>query len=151
MANPAIIAGVLSRVSSGTKDEVKNRLPNVQTPGPEGPGPKCLEKRPSQEPSRRVRHDRGAANRPSTAKGVFEYQDSGPNTFLCAENQARESRSEMNKHKYFQSSSLQSSNRCAHLPESHRTLRDGSFGWRCPRHFVPGYDRTVPSGRRVPS
>ena len=60
-------------------------------------------------------------------------------------------------------------NRCAHLHESHRTLRDGSFGvalsqalrarlrshralrdcsfgWRCPRHFVPGYDRTVPSG-----
>ena len=20
------------------------------------------------------------------------------------------------------------------------------FGWRCPRHFVPGYDRTVPPG-----
>src|ERR1700754_1154648 len=26
-------------------------------------------------------------------------------------------------------------------------LRAGSFGWRCPRHFVPGYDRTVPPGR----
>jgi hypothetical protein len=36
---------------------------------------------------------------------------------------------------------------CAHLHESDRTLRDGSFGWRCPRHFVPGYDRTVPPGR----
>src|SRR5271166_3007133 len=34
-------------------------------------------------------------------------------------------------------SSLQSSNRCARLHESHRTLRDGSLGWRCPRHFVP--------------
>ena len=22
----------------------------------------------------------------------------------------------------------------------------GSLGWRCPRHFVPGYDRTVPPG-----
>jgi hypothetical protein len=22
----------------------------------------------------------------------------------------------------------------------------GSLGWRCPRHFVPGYDHTVPPG-----
>ena len=29
---------------------------------------------------------------------------------------------------------------------THRTLRDGSLGWRFPRHFVPGYDRTVPPG-----
>src|SRR5271166_1880225 len=43
-------------------------------------------------------------------------------------------------------SPLQSSNRCAYLHESHRTLRDGSLGWRCPRHFVPGYGRTVPPG-----
>jgi hypothetical protein len=33
------------------------------------------------------------------------------------------------------------------LHESDRTLRDGFFGWRCPWHFVPGYDRTVPPGR----
>jgi hypothetical protein len=33
------------------------------------------------------------------------------------------------------------------LHESDRTLRDGSFGWRWPRHFVPGYDRAVPPGR----
>src|SRR5271165_3393155 len=46
----------------------------------------------------------------------------------------------------FEISSLQSSNRCAHLHESHRTLRDGSLGWRCPRHFVPGYDRCCPYG-----
>ena len=46
----------------------------------------------------------------------------------------------------FEISSLQSSNRCAHLHESHRSLRDGTLGWRCPRHFVPGYDRTVPPG-----
>jgi hypothetical protein len=39
-----------------------------------------------------------------------------------------------------------SSNRCAHRHESHRTLRDGSFGGCFPRHFVPGYDRTVPPG-----
>ena len=49
----------------------------------------------------------------------------------------------------FETSSLQSSNRCAHLHESDRTLRDGSFGWRCSRHFVPGYDRTVPPGRTI--
>jgi hypothetical protein len=30
---------------------------------------------------------------------------------------------------------------------SHRTLRDGSFDGRFPRHFVPGYDRVVPPGR----
>jgi hypothetical protein len=47
----------------------------------------------------------------------------------------------------FEMSSPQSSNRCARLRESDRTLRDGSFGWPCPRHFVPGYDRTVPPGR----
>src|ERR1700722_57004 len=30
---------------------------------------------------------------------------------------------------------------------SYRTLRDGSFAWRFSRHFVPGYDRTVPPGQ----
>ena len=30
---------------------------------------------------------------------------------------------------------------------SYRTLRDGSFEGRFPRHFVPGYDRTVPPGQ----
>jgi hypothetical protein len=29
---------------------------------------------------------------------------------------------------------------------SYRTLRDGPFEGRFPRHFVPGYDRTVPPG-----
>jgi hypothetical protein len=38
------------------------------------------------------------------------------------------------------------SNRCIHLHESYRTLLDGSLGWRCARHFVPGYDRIVPPG-----
>ncbi len=38
--------------------------------------------------------------------------------------------------------------KCAPRQESHRTLRDGSLGWRCPRHFVPGYDRTVPPGQK---
>ncbi len=31
---------------------------------------------------------------------------------------------------------------------SYRTLRDGSFGVRCPRHFVPGYDHAVPPGQK---
>ena|ERR1700722_8339077 len=31
---------------------------------------------------------------------------------------------------------------------SYRTLRDGSFGGRFSRHFVPGYDRCRPSGAR---
>jgi hypothetical protein len=30
---------------------------------------------------------------------------------------------------------------------SYRTLRDGTFEGPFPRHFVPGYDRVVPSGR----
>ena len=36
----------------------------------------------------------------------------------------------------------------AHLHGSYRTLRDGSFGGRYPRHFVPGYDHAVPLGRK---
>ena len=32
---------------------------------------------------------------------------------------------------------------------SYRTLRDGSFGVRCPRHFVPGYDHAVPPGQEA--
>jgi hypothetical protein len=38
--------------------------------------------------------------------------------------------------------------KCAHLQESDRTLRDGSFWASLPRHFVPGYDRTVPAGKK---
>jgi hypothetical protein len=38
------------------------------------------------------------------------------------------------------------SNRCAYLHESYRTLRDGSLGWRCSRHFVPGYDQVSAYG-----
>jgi hypothetical protein len=30
---------------------------------------------------------------------------------------------------------------------SYRTLRDGSFEGRFPRHFVPGYDQPVPPGQ----
>jgi hypothetical protein len=30
---------------------------------------------------------------------------------------------------------------------SYRTLGDGSFEGRFPRHFVPGYDRTVTPGQ----
>jgi hypothetical protein len=38
-------------------------------------------------------------------------------------------------------------NRGAHTCKIRPTLRDGSLGWRCSRHFVPGYDRCVPPGR----
>jgi hypothetical protein len=31
---------------------------------------------------------------------------------------------------------------------SHRTLRDGSFEGRFPRHFVPGYDQPIPPGQK---
>ena len=37
----------------------------------------------------------------------------------------------------------------ADLRESYRTLRDGSFEGRCPRHFVPGYDRCCSYGTRL--
>jgi hypothetical protein len=30
---------------------------------------------------------------------------------------------------------------------SYRALRDGTFEGHFPRHFVPGYDRVVPTGR----
>ena len=34
--------------------------------------------------------------------------------------------------------------------QSHRALRDGAFFLTHPRHFVPGYDRLVPSGQKKP-
>src|SRR5580700_5982434 len=86
----------------------------------------------------------GMIGRPGTAKGVLEDQDS--NTFLRAENamnvQARESvchgkklyrRPEIIQHtffKFFYSRFRHSNHRIgAHtMRESHRTLRDGSFG-----------------------
>src|ERR1700674_2168457 len=49
----------------------------------------------------------------------------------------------------FEISSLTSSTRCAHGHEAYRSLRDGSFGMRCPRHFVPGYDHAVPPGQNT--
>jgi hypothetical protein len=37
---------------------------------------------------------------------------------------------------------------CPYTPHrSYRTLRDGLAGARCPRHFVPAYDRAVPPGQ----
>jgi hypothetical protein len=38
--------------------------------------------------------------------------------------------------------------KCVHLQESDRTLREDSFGAAIPRHFVSGYDRTVPPGQK---
>jgi hypothetical protein len=42
--------------------------------------------------------------------------------------------------------SLQLWNGCAYRRESDRTLREGFLRSRFTRHFVPGYDRTVPPG-----
>ncbi len=44
---------------------------------------------------------------------------------------------------------LQSPNRSAHTFKN-QTVPYGtvSWGWRCSRHFVPGYDRTVPPGQK---
>ena len=84
-------------------------------------------KAPPKEPSRRVRYDRAQR----IPDGISRRHVRRISVSVFA----------------FEISSLQSSNRCPHLHESHRTLRDGSFGWRFPRHFVPGYDRTVPPGR----
>ena len=38
-------------------------------------------------------------------------------------------------------------NRCAY--QHNHTVPYGTalLGWRCPRHFVPGYDQAVPLGR----
>src|SRR5271166_7166562 len=88
-----------------------------------------------------------------------------PNTFLCAENamnvQARESVCHgknciVGQNVYnINVFSFSIQNSLTPIIESVRTParitpyptgRLGSLGWRCPRHFVPGYDRTVPPG-----
>jgi hypothetical protein len=48
----------------------------------------------------------------------------------------------------FETSSLQSSNRCAHLHESNRTLRDGSFGWHLSQALRARLRSHRPSGTR---
>src|SRR6202043_508016 len=87
-----------------------------------------------------------------------------PNTFLCAENamnvQARESvchgkklyrRPEIIQHKLFQfsySKCRHSNHRIGAHTCANQTVPYGTalLGRRGPRHFVPGYDRTVPPG-----
>src|SRR5580700_12268323 len=104
----------------------------------------------------------GMIGRPCTAKGVLEDQDS--NTFLRAENamnvQARESvchgkklyrRPEIIQQTFFQfsySKFRHSNHRIGAQTCANHTVPYGTvlLGWRCPRHFVPGYDRTVPPG-----
>src|ERR1700674_1335382 len=97
-------------------------------------------------------------------KALSNIRIQDPNTFLCAENemnvQARESvchgkklyrRPETIQHKCFQfsySKFRHSNHRIgAHTCTNH-TVPYGTalLGWRCARHFVPGYDRTVPPG-----
>jgi hypothetical protein len=57
---------------------------------------------------------------------------------------------EMIQHKFRHSNPpiIESVRSSAYLYESYRTLRDGCFGWRRPRHFVPGYDQPVPRGQK---
>jgi hypothetical protein len=43
----------------------------------------------------------------------------------------------------------QSLNRCARLRESDRTLRDGSFGWRCPQALRARLRSHRPSGTKA--
>src|ERR1700675_2045437 len=87
-----------------------------------------------------------------------------PNTFLCAENamnvQARESvchgkklyrRPEIRQHKLFTclySQFHHSNHRIGAHTCANYTVPYGTalLGWRFSRHFVPGYDRTVPPG-----
>jgi hypothetical protein len=38
---------------------------------------------------------------------------------------------------------------CVRRHELDRALRDSSLGWRFLRHFVPGYDHAVPTGRNT--
>jgi hypothetical protein len=70
----------------------------------------------------------GAANRPCKAKGVLKYlglflRSKLLHSAIGGHSSIDDCRPMGNQH--------QSSNRCAHLQESDRTLRDGSFsGWR---------------------
>jgi hypothetical protein len=86
-------------------------------------------KRPPKEPSRRVRYDRALL-----IPEVFLGESAFRTAVRCDGT-------------FPETSSFQYCNQqieCAHLQESDRTLPDGSFEAAISRHFVPGYDRTVP-------
>jgi len=61
-------------------------------------------------------------------------------------------RCEIARHKFeaFYQCAITSDRIGAHTDTDHIRLGgDGSLGWRCPRHFVPGYGRTVPPGQAL--
>ena len=91
------------------------------------PGTKCLGKRPAKEPSRRVRYDRA-----QLIPEVFLVD-------MCAV-----FRFQFSYSKFHHSNHRIGAHTCTNYTVPYR---DGTFGWRCPSHFVPGYDRTVPPGR----
>src|SRR6476659_3479198 len=81
------------------------------------------QRHPEEQPSRRVRYD---SRRP--AHRFDDWSDEILNT--------RRTSSTRNTPGFS----------CA---RSYRTLRDGSLGGRFPRHFVPGYDHTVPGTKYI--
>jgi hypothetical protein len=94
------------------------------------PGTKCLGQRPAREPSRRVRYESGAAK----PRGISRRG--------CVPCFLREA-----IYFVFKISSLQIQS--ARTPARIRPYPTGRFfGWRRPRHFVPGYNRTVPPGQK---
>ena len=143
------------------KHEKSPFLADVRQP-PEGRCDRSLArsawKRPPKEPSRRVRYDRA-----HLITEVFLVESASRRTTLIrvrheTPNDVRAD-GPFPKHQHFFGSLirnlvtpiLQSPNRsAAHRQESDRTLRDGSIGGGdVPRHFVPGYDRTVPPGTKA--
>jgi hypothetical protein len=107
---------------------------------------RAWEKRPSKAPSRRVRYDR--------AQLTHNYFSS--KCASCSSRNARYSSwkafrdhfhsAQRYRIRNFLPSNLQID---AHTRTNH-TVPYGTalLGWRCPRHFVPGYDHAVPPGRK---
>src|SRR6202042_3343040 len=96
-------------------------------------------KRPPKEPSRRGRYDRALL-----IPEVF-LVESAFCTDVRAALRCDGPLSGIDRFLLFPHAELRHSNtaitesKCAHLQESGRTLRDGSFGATISRHFVPGY------------
>jgi hypothetical protein len=101
---------------------------------------KCLESVPK-EPSRRVRYDRSLLI-PGDSGGTAT-----PISVLQGRHLKRGHRPPCETISINTNTAITELMR-ALLQESDRTLRDGSFGTAIPRHFVPGYDRSVPPGQK---
>jgi hypothetical protein len=102
-------------------------------------------KRPPKEPSRRVRSERALL-----IPEVFLIERRSGIDVRCDGPLSCTRRFLLFSHpKLLHSDAAIAESKCAHLQESDRTLRDGSLGAAIPRHFVPGYDRTVPLGQKL--